>query len=484
MAAEDTPNGDASTASTPCAGSDHRTTNASDDQEAAFCIGDDEFDAEANGESDTEDIPPAACVPSSLHAHVPSPKHLSLLPLAILTFYNVSGGPFGIEASVRAGGNFCALLGFLIGPLVWSVPEAAVTAELGSAYPEASGGVAWVEEAFGQKVGLMAGYLGWVAGATDNAIYPVLFLEYVTSVLASTNDDFEKDLHGIRRFLIVSGTAVVLAGVNYLGLEIVGNATVVVAVLAMSPFLVMCTLGIPQIDPTRWLQRPEDEPPEELFDDDAELEPGPLPLVVLGGVFWRGLLNNLFWNLNSYDSAASFAGEVRDVSTTFPRGIFLGLVITTVGYLLPLLVATGATDSTQEEWVDGNMATVAVQIAGPWLGGWVVFSAGISNLALFEAEMSADAWQLMGMAERGYLPKVLAARSKFNTPKYGIAIGLLVIIAMSVADFSQLVEMLNFNYALSLLLEYVAFVKLRFTRPDGKCILHNKRARLIFIEYM
>lgn len=71
---------------------------------------------------------------------------------------------------------------------------------------------------------------------------------------------------------------------------------------------------------------------------------------------------------------------------------------------------------------------------------WVVFSAGISNLALFEAEMSADAWQLMGMAERGYLPKILAQRSRYNTPKYGIAIGLLVIIAMSVADFSQLVE--------------------------------------------
>ena len=121
MAAEDTPNGDASTT---CVGSDHRTTNASEDQEAAFCIGDDEFDAEANGESDTEDIPPTACVPSSLHAHVSSPKHLSLLRLAILTFYNVSGGPFGIEASVRAGGNLCALLGFLIGPLVSSVPEA------------------------------------------------------------------------------------------------------------------------------------------------------------------------------------------------------------------------------------------------------------------------------------------------------------------------------------------------------------------------
>lgn len=94
--------------------------------------------------------------------------------------------------------------------------------------------------------------------------------------------------------------------------------------------------------------------------------------------------------------------------------------------------------------------------------------------------MSADAWQLMGMAERGFLPKALAARSRFNTPKYGIAIGLLVIIAFSVADFSQLVEMLNFNYAISLLLEYAAFVKLRLTRPDGKSIF-DKRARFVFI---
>jgi len=356
---------------------------AGDDESSAFCIADDgEAEQRSSNDSDGEEMEGGTCTSTSsspscapcskLSQHLSLPqqgvKHLSLVPLAILTFYNVSGGPFGIEASIRAGGNFFAILGFLVMPFVWSLPEAAVTAELGSAYPEASGGVAWVEEAFGQKVGLMAGYLGWVAGATDNAIYPVLFLEYVTSVLASTDDEFEKDLHGIRRFLIVSGTAIVLAGVNYLGLEIVGTATVVVAVLAMSPFLIMCILGIPQIDPSKWLQRPEDEPPEELFDDDAELEPGPLPLVGIGGVFWRGLLNNLFWNLNSYDSAASFAGEVRDVSTTYPRGIFLGAIITFVCYVFPLLVATGASKSTQEDWVDGHIAAVAVQIAGPWLG--------------------------------------------------------------------------------------------------------------------
>ena len=64
---------------------------------------------------DEEMLPP--CDPCSqcaqhLPLHIPQPKHLSLVPLAILTFYNVSGGPFGIEASVRAGGNFFPFSGF------------------------------------------------------------------------------------------------------------------------------------------------------------------------------------------------------------------------------------------------------------------------------------------------------------------------------------------------------------------------------------
>jgi hypothetical protein len=98
------------------------------------------------------------------------PRSLGILPFAMIIFYNVSGGPFGIEESVRSAGAFYSILGFIIAPFVFSLPEALMTAELGSAYPEASGGVAWVEEAFGSPAGWMAGYLGWVAGATDSKL--------------------------------------------------------------------------------------------------------------------------------------------------------------------------------------------------------------------------------------------------------------------------------------------------------------------------
>lgn len=91
----------------------------------------------------------------------------------------------------------------------------------------------------------------------------------------------------------------------------------------------------------------------------------------------------------------------------------------------------------------------------------------MSNLALFEAELSADSYQIMGMAERGYLPSIFSKRSRHGTPTYGIALGTLVVVLMAgFSDLNRLVEMLNFNYALSLLLEYGAFLQLRFRRDD------------------
>lgn len=109
---------------------------------------------------------------------------------------------------------------------------------------------------------------------------------------------------------------------------------------------------------------------------------------------------------------------------------------------------------------------MATEIGGPWLGAWTVFAAAISNIALFQAELSADAYQLMGMADRGHIPKIFSKRSKHGTPTNGIILGTAVIVVMSMSDFDQLIEWLNFNYSLSMLMEYCAFIKLRISQPD------------------
>lgn len=71
----------------------------------------------------------------------------------------------------------------------------------------------------------------------------------------------------------------------------------------------------------------------------------------------------------------------------------------------------------------------------------------------------------MGMAERGHVPDIFAHRSQYGTPTYGIVLGTVVIVVMGCANLDQLIEMLNFNYAIALILEYLAFLKLRYSRP-------------------
>lgn len=67
----------------------------------------------------------------------------------------------------------------------------------------------------------------------------------------------------------------------------------------------------------------------------------------------------------------------------------------------------------------------------------------------------------------GHLPKILSKRSRHGTPTFGIVLGVVVIIVFDfLSDFDQLIEMLNFNYAIALLMEYAAFIKLRVSRPN------------------
>ena len=324
--------------------------------------------------------------------------------------------------------------------------------------------VAWVEEAFGPKASLLCGYFHWVSGATDNAIYPSLFLKYVASYLNS-KAFFSED---VTRFVFTVAITMVLSLINYSGLHIVGNLSIIICIISMSPFIIMVLLSLPTIDPKRWWVMPDPSVVANSNDGATFDSTGFfISLPIMANIQWRPLLNNLFWNLNSFDVGASFAGEVHDPDRVFPRAMFLSVIFVIFSYLLPLLAALGAIESEQSDWDAGYFTHVAIKIGGSWLGVYTVLAAGISNIALFEAEMSGDAYQLMGMADRGLIPKWFTKRSRFGTPVNGIITGTIVIILMSVADFDQLVEMLNFAYSLSILLEYAAFIKLRFSDDDG-----------------
>jgi hypothetical protein len=82
---------------------------------------------------------------------------VSMVPLIFLIFYEVSGGPFGIEDSVKAAGPLLAIVGFLLFAFIWSIPETLITAEMGTMFPENGGYVVWVSSALGPFWGFQQG---------------------------------------------------------------------------------------------------------------------------------------------------------------------------------------------------------------------------------------------------------------------------------------------------------------------------------------
>lgn len=308
-----------------------------------------------------------------------NPK-LTILPLIALIFYEVSGGPFGVEDSVKSGGGpLLSLLGFLIFPLFWSIPEALVTAELATSFPENGGYVLWISSAFGPFWGFQEGFWKWFSGVMDNALYPVLFLDYLKHSFPIFNKM-------IARIPALLGITVSLTYLNYRGLNIVGFSAVLLACFSLLPFVVMGVLSIPRIRPRRWL------------------------VMDFRKVDWRGYFNNLFWNLNYWDNASTLAGEIENPSRTFPRALLGAVVLVVCSYLVPLLAGTGAVETDPSEWSDGYFAQIGMLIGGSWLKWWIQAAAALSNMGLFEAEMSSDAFQLLGMSEIGMLPSIFASR--------------------------------------------------------------------------
>ncbi|KAK8479161.1 hypothetical protein V6N13_133232 [Hibiscus sabdariffa] len=361
-------------------------------------------------------------------------KKVSVLPLIFLIFYEVSGGPFGVEDSVQAAGPLLALLGFLVFPFIWSIPEALITAEMGTMFPENGGYVVWVSSALGPYWGFQQGWMKWLSGVIDNALYPVLFLDYLKSGIPALGG-------GLPRIFAVLALTLVLTYMNYRGLTIVGWVAVLLGVFSILPFVVMGLVSIPKLEPSRWL------------------------VVDMHHVDWNLYLNTLFWNLNYWDSISTLAGEVDNPKKTLPKALFYALILVVLGYFFPLLVGTGAVPLDRELWTDGYFSDIAKIIGGVWLRWWIQAAAAMSNMGMFVAEMSSDSFQLLGMAERGMLPEFFSKRSRYGTPLIGILFSASGVLLLSWLSFQEIVAAENFLYCFGMILEFIAFVRLRMKYP-------------------
>src|SRR6202789_641684 len=167
----------------------------------------------------------------------PSPsRRMRLLPLIAVTYFMVSGGPYGIEDIVGGAGYLWAIAILLVLPFFWSLPTTLMIGELASAIPAEGGFYIWVRRAMGPFWGYQEGWLSLSASIFDMALYPAVFVLYLGKLNPALTAGWDAYLWSL-------AVVVLCCAWNLRGAPAVGEDSVGLFVLLLAPFVVFVILG-------------------------------------------------------------------------------------------------------------------------------------------------------------------------------------------------------------------------------------------------
>ncbi|MEY2540200.1 MAG: hypothetical protein QOG67_3940 [Verrucomicrobiota bacterium] len=368
----------------------------------------------------------------------PLRRAVGTLSLVFVLFFCTSGGPYTTETLVHEVGPGLGLLILLLVPLIWSLPEVLIVGELASMLPEEGGYYRWVDRAFGRFWAFQNGWLTWMYSLVDMAIYPVLFNQYLRYFLPALDPRIEWFVS----LAVIWGAT----WINLRGSIRVGWASIAAGLFVMLGFLTMSILSTHHITHIPWH-----------------------PFVSERGRGIGGLavgISIALWNYIGWDNASTVQGEVKDASRTYPRALAFALPFVTIGYLVPLLAALGATNWTT--WTDGSwpqIAFAATGNAGRWIAAWIAVGGMVSALALFNALLLAYSRIPFVLASDRLLPAFLGRTDSSGTPRNAVLVSAAFYCLFALLPFGKLVIADVLLYSLALFLEFGALIQLRKREP-------------------
>jgi amino acid transporter len=308
--------------------------------------------------------------------------------------------------------------------------------ELASALPAEGGYYAWVRRALGNFWGFQEAWLSLIASIFDMAIYPTLFVAYLTRLVPWL-------AVGHRGLAVALGVVVVCSALNLAGIRAVGLTSLWLFFLLSAPFAVMVVLA----------------PFEAGSLAHTHTAPATSTVGLLGGMLIA------MWNYMGWDNASTIALEVEQPQHTYPRGMIAAVVLVSLSYVLPVLAVkiTGVPASAFET---GSWADLAGLMAGNWLRVVLVLGGMMSGFGMFNALVMSYSRLPLAMAQDGMLPRIFAkSHSRTGAPWVSIlvcATGWALCLGLG---FERLVTLDIMLYGGSLVLEFVALVALRVREP-------------------
>jgi amino acid transporter len=349
----------------------------------------------------------------------------------------VSGGTYGTEDIVHGAGYGRAILILLLTPLLWSLPTAFMIGELSSALPHEGGYYAWVRRAMGNFWGFQEAWLSLVASIFDMAIYPTLFVAYLTRM-------FPWFQQGNRGWWVALAVVIACAVLNIAGVKVVSLTSLWLFFALTAPFVAIVVLAPFKIGALA----------------NAVTKPTTSTVDILGGLLI------CMWNYMGWDNASTIATEVEKPQRTYPRAMLVAVCIVALTYVLPF-AAMWMTGLTSTAWETGSWADIAGLLGGPLLRVGVVLGGVISAFGMFNALVMSYSRLPLAMAQDGMLPGIFGELQKKSRAPWVAIVALAIGWAMCLGlGFARLVTIDILLYGTSLVLEFVALAVLRFREPD------------------
>jgi amino acid transporter len=363
---------------------------------------------------------------------------MRLLPLIAATYFMVSGGPYGLEDIIGKAGYGRALLLLLAVPLVWSLPTSLMVGELASTLPEEGGYYCWVRRALGSYWGFQEAWLSLAASVFDMAIYPVIFVLYLGRIEPLWTAGYRGTLWALAVILLC-------ALWNLSGAAIVGEGSVALFVLLLSPFASLILVSLWKAAMHGGGAMTSMQPPATGYD-------------------LAGALSVALWNYMGWDNASTVAQEVEQPQRNYPRAMLAATALVAATYVLPLL-AIALTGIPAARFSTGAWTDAAREIAGPGLALAVVLGGTINGFGMFNALMLSYTRVPYALSLEGLLPAVFSRKNAVGVPWVSV---LLCSVAWALAlnlSFERLISIDLVLYGAALLLEFVALVVLRRREP-------------------
>ena len=190
------------------------------------------------------------------------------------------------------------------------------------------------------------------------------------------------------------------------------------------------------------------------------------------GVF--GVLSGaalVFFAFIGFDVVATSAEEVKDPQRTLPLGIFGGLALVTVLYILVAIALTGMVPYTELAKAENpSLATAFIAVGADWAAQIISVGILVGLTTVIMVLLLGLSRVMLAMSRDGLLPRWLSVTSATRrTPvRLQLICGTVVALIAGLTQVEILEEMINIGTLSAFVLVSVGVVILRKTQPDLK----------------